>query len=484
MDNVYGDIHAKDVLKQFIEDVFSLRREEKWVGIESMMGLLPEIEKFPVKGIGLQKLKDFLLHEVLPLCRNFRSPFFMAFPDSGNADVALLGSIFSDFAQQNLINSKICSPIATYMEAAVIKWFRALVGYDVNEKFEIDNIGGIVTYGGTVSNTVAMLLARNKKHPDAYTNGIGGTKSYVIVPHGIAHYSIKSALQWIGCGSNIIEVKTKNFRYDLKDLEEKLLIFRNKIMALVVYAGDSRTMTIDDISGVCNLVKSIDPNIWIHVDACNGFCLYFHEKLKSALNGAELCDSITMDPHKMMMMPYTASLLLVKNPLSFSTVKSETDLITKEKMSFGQITPFIGSKAWLSLKIWCVMKGYGQQGLREIIDKRQKLSQYLRTVVNDHKNLILLNDAQYFSVVFMFVPDGYETMEVKDINVINKKIHEALFKEGKIFLHQFGLKDNKCVLSNNEILYPLRFFSGNPLLTKNVIDQMINEVLKLGQKFS
>lgn len=49
------------------------------------------------------------------------------------------------------------------MEAVVIKWFRDLVGYDVNKKFEIDNIGGIVTYGGTVSNAVAMLLARNKK---------------------------------------------------------------------------------------------------------------------------------------------------------------------------------------------------------------------------------------------------------------------------------------------------------------------------------
>lgn len=99
MDNVYGDIHTKDVLKQFIEDVFSLRRKEKGVGIENMMGLLPEIEKFPVKGIGLKKLKDFLLREVFPLCRNFHFPFFMAFPDSGNADVALLGSIFSDFAQ-------------------------------------------------------------------------------------------------------------------------------------------------------------------------------------------------------------------------------------------------------------------------------------------------------------------------------------------------------------------------------------------------
>ena len=128
MDNVYGDIHTKDILKQFIEDIFSLGGEEKEVEVENMMKLLPEIEKFPVKGIGLQKLKDFLLHEVLPLCRNFRSPFFMAFPDLGNADVALLGSIFSDFAQQNLINSKICSPIATYMEAAVIKWFRDLVG--------------------------------------------------------------------------------------------------------------------------------------------------------------------------------------------------------------------------------------------------------------------------------------------------------------------------------------------------------------------
>ena len=107
-------------------------------------------------------------------------------------------------------------------------------------------------------------------------------------------------------------------------------------MACVVYAGDSRSLTIDRLDDIYGIVKNSDKNIWLHVDACHGFALSFSEKLKYKLKGIEKYDSITADAHKALMIPYGLSLLLTKNRRSFFMIKSESDLIMKENFAFGQ----------------------------------------------------------------------------------------------------------------------------------------------------
>ncbi len=105
----------------------------------------------------------------------------------------------------------------------------------------------------------------------------------LIVPKGIGHYSVKSAQMWIGCGNRLIEVEINNFRYDLDDLRKKLEENKGKVMAVVAYAGDSRTMTVDHFDDIANVVRSFDPTIWLHADACHGFSLGMSEKLKQDL---------------------------------------------------------------------------------------------------------------------------------------------------------------------------------------------------------
>lgn len=383
--------------------------------------------------------------------------------------------------QQNLINSSFCAPIATYMEIAVIKWLREIVGYKNIEVNNIWDVGGIITYGGTGSNSIAMLLARENHKQNTMKNGVTNPEEYkVIIPKGIGHYSIKSSLMWIGCGDNVIEVPTINYKYDLKELKKVLLENKGKVMSVVAYVGDSRSMTIDNLTEVHRIVKEVNDNIWLHADACHGFSLGFSEKLKTKISGIELFDSISTDPHKVLAVPYTVSALLLKNPDTLKKVTTTSDLIMKEDYAFGQVTPFIGSKSWMSLKVWFAFQNIGKKGIAEIIERRCQMAQYLKGILENRQEYVVLNDVDINSVMFMYVGDKNNiTMTIDEINKINKQIKQKMDIDGIYFLHQFTINDDNMKISDNATLYPLRYMSGNDNITKETINNMLIYIDKI-----
>ncbi|HCI05046.1 TPA: pyridoxal-dependent decarboxylase [Patescibacteria group bacterium] len=438
------------------------------------------VTDLPTNGMSLIEILDEFKEHILPYCTNFSSAHFMGFPDSGNSAAALGGAVLSDFLQQNLINQSFCAPSATFVEIAVLQWLREAVGYKRTYPKDIWGVGGIITPGGTVSNAVGMMLARENKQAGTLENGVSSPSSFkVVVPKGIGHYSVKSAQMWIGCGHNLIEVETDNFRYDLDDLECKLKENKGEIMAVVAYAGDSRTMTVDNLDKVADLVHIIDSNIWLHADACHGFSLGFSSELRHKIKGIEKFDSISTDPHKVMMTPYTISALLVKDPENLKKITSLSDLIMQEEYAFGQITPFLGSKSWMSLKLWFMMKNFGKNGLDELITKRHYFAVELSSILKSNKNFMVLNDVEINSVAFFFTAGRKHS--VAEINRINRGIHQRMLEEGKCHLHQFSIPD-RGIFKKGEIVYPLRFMSGNPNTSKKDLHDMIEYVQTLGNE--
>ena len=352
-----------------------------------------ELLETPVSGIELKKLLSHFQTEILPYCSNFGNEAFMGFPDSGNSVAGISGAILSDFLQQNLINSSFCAPIATYMEIAVIKWFRELLGFEIKQINNIWDVGGVITYGGTGSNATAMLLARENFRKNTMKNGVKNPSDYkILIPKGIGHYSIRSSSMWIGCGDNVIEVETENFKYNLKALKKALDENKGKIMCVVAYVGDSRTMSIENLKEVVKIVRKADSNIWLHADACHGFSLAFSKKLKSKIDGIELFDSVSTDPHKVLTIPYCVSALLIKDPEKFKLITSTSDLIMQEDYAWGQVTPFIGSKSWVSLKIWFMIKNFGIDKIGKMVEKRCEIAQIFADMITKSKDFILLND--------------------------------------------------------------------------------------------
>lgn len=322
------------------------------------------ISELPERPSSIREILQEFSTTVLPLCKNEISPHFCGFSDTGDDVAALVGGVLALFTQQNLINQSFDSPSATFIEVAVLRWLRGLIGFvnpapgDVSTVWDV---GGVVTHGGTMSNTIAMMLAREHKSPGTMEQGVADPPRFsIVVPRGIGHYSVKSALTWIGIGSQLIEVDTSGYRYDLRALERALREHADRVMAVVAYAGDSRTQTVDDLRGVHDVVRSVDDRIWLHADACWGLVCACSDQLRSKIDGITGYDSVTVDPHKVMAVPYSLSALLVRDAASLRAISSYSDLIMQEDFAFGQVTPFVGTKGWLSLKLWMMMRAQGR----------------------------------------------------------------------------------------------------------------------------
>jgi L-2,4-diaminobutyrate decarboxylase len=443
-------------------------------------GIKKILKDLPEEAISVEDILSEFQENILPYCTNFGSKRFLGFPDTGNSIGAIGGSLLCDFLQQNLINQSVCAPSATFVEIAVIQWLRETVGYSKTEVKNIWDVGGIVTPGGTVSNSVGMMLARENKKPNTIEKGVTNPKSFkVIVPKDIGHYSVKSAQMWVGCGTNLIEVETEDFRYNLKDLKKTLIENKGKVMALVAYAGDSRTMTVDNLDEIANLVHKIDPKIWLHADACHGFSLGFSKELCYKIKGIEKFDSISLDPHKVMLTPYTLSVFLTKNPEDMKKITSKSDLIMQEQFAFGQITPFLGSKSWKSLKLWFMMQSFGKKGLDKLITKRHKLAVYLSNKLKEDNDFKVLSKVEINSVVFFYT--GGAKMNIKEANHLNRGIYTEIIKRGEYHLHQFSIPDNG-LFEKGKLVYPLRFMCGNPNTSTQDINCMIEYIRKIGKE--
>ncbi|MCX5211851.1 pyridoxal-dependent decarboxylase [Kitasatospora sp. NBC_00240] len=440
----------------------------------------------PEEGSPIEAVLDEFVRDVLPDCKNENSPFFLGFGDTGDDVAALCGGLLSLFTQQNLINQSFDSPSGTFVEIAVLRWLRGLLGYRnsaVERTESIWDVGGCVTHGGTLSNTIAMMLAREHRAPGTMEHGITDpSKLSIVVPRGIGHYSVKSAMAWIGCGSRLVEVDTIDFRYDLRALERTLRKEAGSVMAVVAYAGDSRTHTIENLSGVHDLVRSVDESIWLHADACWGLACALTDKLSHKIDGIGGFDSITVDPHKVMGIPYALSALLVRDPAHMRMVASYSDLIMQEDFAIGQTTPFIGSKAWMSLKLWMMVKAYGRSGLAAMVERRLETTRRFTELVDASPRLVRLNDPDLTAVAFMYVPADVDLAapDVDRINKVNQAIHDRMLAEGTWHLHQFSLPD-KGTFYRGATLYPLRFMGQNLRIEEHHLTGVLDHVTALGR---
>ncbi|MEV6328391.1 pyridoxal-dependent decarboxylase [Streptomyces sp. NPDC051909] len=446
------------------------------------------VTDLPEEPAGVDAVVRELVDTVLPMCNNEASPRFLGFGHTGADLAALAGGLLALFAQQNLINQSFAAPSATLTEIAVIRWLRELIGYDnptVAEVTTVWDVGGVTTYGGTGSNTTAMMLARENIAPGTLHRGVtDATKMHIVVPAGIGHYSVKSALEWIGCGDRIIEVPTTGYRFDLSALEQALRERRGEVMAVVAYAGDSRTHTVENLRAVHDVTRAVDPRIWLHADACWGLMCALTPVLGSKLAGIEDFDSVTVDPHKVMDIPYAMSALLVREAGALRSISSYSDLIMQEDFAFGQVTPFIGTKEWSSAKLWAMMRAHGRPGLADIMRRRLITTRTFTGLVDDHPRLLRLNIPDMTAVVFMYVPADHDPgrPDIDRINDLSKRIHARILEEGRWHFHQFSILDDTGRIRRGATLHPLRFMANNQRITESHMRDALAYVTGLGRE--
>lgn len=455
------------------------------------------VEPAPAEGMPFEQLLAEVTEKVVRGSVNFSSAHFLAFPDAGNAVSAMCAHILAGLLNQNLINSVHTSPTATYVELAVIRWLRGLVGYPIAARpAGVLDVGGINVPGGVLANTIGLLLAREQRFAGTMARGFSSEpgRVKVFMPRSISHYSSTAALGWLGLGTESVEAINVDdrLRLDQRELVRRIeaCVSAGQVpLAIVAYCGDSRSMAIDDLPGLSAI--ALRYGVWLHVDACHGLSLCFSTKLRSRVRGLELADSVTIDPHKVLFTPYAASYVLVREPEKMALIAGVSDIITKEPFSFGQITPFLGSRPFSSLKLWMLMKHLGVDAIGRLVEHRHGLALLAAQRIAESPRFVVMNDVTINNVTFMFVPEGtrraWERGDLDDaafaerINHVNGELHRRCFEAGEFYVHTFKLPDLKGVLgvARHIPLQFLRVSIGNPLTTPAVLADLVSYLERL-----
>lgn len=438
-------------------------------------GLTPEELKkackvrniLPENGIGLDKITKQLSKKILPGFLRPSSTNYMAHLHSP----ALMETIASELviaAFNQSMDSWDQSPVATEIELQVIKELCKLYGYS-------SNADGVFTSGGSQSNFCGLTMARdwfcNKKlNHDVKKHGLPANYNKLrIYTSEISHFSMEKSSHLLGLGYDaVVKVPVdKRCKMDitsLKTLIESDVKNGNIPMCVVATIGTTDYGSIDPVDEIKPLCK--EYGMWLHADAAYGSGVIMSDKYSSKVANLKLCDSITVDFHKMFLLPISCSAILAKDASDFDTFTIHADYLNREEDEEDGYTNLVGksvqtTRRFDALKVWTSFQVQGKEGFSNIITTCIENASYLYNVLKNDSRFEVVTEPEISSVVFRVNTDC-ET---------NKKIRRAL-------IHEHGVVIGQTVYNSKTYL---KFTLLNPLITHEKLDELLVLILKLAK---
>ena len=286
----------------------------------------------PEQGLGWDKVFSLTKEKILPNLLRTPSTDYMAHLHSP----ALLETIASEqiiSTYNQSMDSWDQSPVATEIEVEVLNHLCKLYGYNANSS-------GIFTSGGSQSNQTAIILARdwycnNILHFDIKKYGLPENfKKLKMYTSEISHFSMEKSAHILGLGYEAVRkvpvTETKKMDINaLKKMVSEDIECGNLPFLIVATVGTTDFGSIDSIEEISEIAKK--HNIWVHADAAYGSGVIMSNKYKNKVENLKLCDSITVDFHKMFLMPISCSAVLVRDEKNFDALTIHADYLNREE---------------------------------------------------------------------------------------------------------------------------------------------------------
>jgi L-2,4-diaminobutyrate decarboxylase len=327
-------------------------------------------EPLPVGMQPLDAVVRRLETDVMPDVNRLMHPMYMGHQVSAPLAAAVWTEVVISAVNNSMAVWEM-SPVATVIEEQVIRWMTDLAGLG-------PRASGTFTSGGTEATFTALLAARAALRPRAWEDGWGDGPMPVLLHGEHAHYAVKRAAGAMGLGTrNCVAVaSTPEFKMDPLALArelERLRAEKREVLAVVATAGCTAVGAFDDLSAIADLCERY--GVWLHVDGAHGASALLSEKHKWRLNGISRANSVAWDPHKMMLMPLSAGMVLVREgkdlerafaqsaPYLFHGADSETEL----SADLGKRS-FQCSRRADVLKVWVGLQRLGSSGIGSLYD--------------------------------------------------------------------------------------------------------------------
>lgn len=387
----------------------------------------------PVHGEALADMMHDFENTIVPGITHWNNPsFFAYFAISGSYPGILAELLTAGLNVNGMLWAS--SPSVTELEQVALSWLRQMLGLG-------DGWFGEITDTASVSTFYALAAARESLGLDVRTHGLAGrhgVKALRVYCSEHAHSSVDKAVMALGLGhENCVKIRADaEFRMDVAALSDAIAADRAAglhPMAVVATTGTTSVSSIDPVRDIAAVTKA--QNCWLHVDGAYGGTAAVVPELRYVLDGADLADSIVVNPHKWLFTPVDCSVLYVRRPeiLKAAFALLPEYLITRQQDSVVNLMDYgiqLGRR-FRSLKLWMVMRAFGSEGLAERIRHHCELAREFAGMVHYEGGWELCAPVPLSLVCFRYAPHG---MHEDDIAPVNAAIMERVNNGGKAYL--------------------------------------------------
>ena len=365
------------------------------------------------------------------------------------------------------------APVATEVEEYVIKELCRLYGY--GEKGD-----GVFTSGGSQSNLSGLLLARDrfcneKLHWDVKKKGLPADfGKFRMYTSEVSHFSMEKSAHLMGLGYDaVVKVPVDDaMRMDAAALRR--LIEQDVKAGLYPFCigatiGTTDFGSIDPIPELRAICDTFD--MWLHADAAYGSGVILSEKYFSRVAALSLCDSITVDFHKMFMLPISCSASLVKDGKYLEAFTLHADYLNREEDEEEGYINLVNksmqtTRRFDALKVWMSFRFRGKKGWSELITKSIENAAFFYEELKKNPVFDTVITPEISSVLFRLLPeDGKE----ESADELNKRLRKKL-------LHNFGVVIGQTVCRGKVYL---KFTLLNPRLTHESLKSLMELIQSL-----
>jgi len=395
-------------------------------------GALELINSLAVEGLGTEGTLKQFNERFEPIIVASSGPRYWGFVTGGTTPAAIAGDWLATIYDQNTQSAKGNGDISALIELETIQLLLSL--FNLPQQF----FGGFVT-GATLSNFTCLAVARQwfgkQQGKDFAREGITGK---VNVLSATPHSSAVKSLAMLGLGSNnITAVKVMEGNreaLDVADLELKIQALNGEPFILISSAGTVNTVDFDDFEAINQLKQKY--NFWWHIDAAFGGFAACSPKYSHLVKGWENADSITVDCHKWLNVPYESAVFLVKEDhqlLQVETFQNSNAAYLGNPMENFSYLNFLpeNSRRLKALPAWFTLTSYGKQGYQEIVESNVEMALLFGEFINNHPAFELLAPVRLNTVCFTLREENHVPEFLNKLNAIGKVFMTPTFYNGK-----------------------------------------------------
>lgn len=425
-------------LRAIVEHLASLPQSPR-VNLENAVELARALrEPAPQSGADFDALLRFLMQRVIPHSINTAHPAYLGYIPGGGLFPAAAAE-FLAAATNRYVGVWYAAPAAARLETNVLEWFAEFMGYPETAR-------GILTSGGSMASFSAVVAARKHVLNEDIARG-------TLYLSDQTHHCVMKAAMLAGIPERNIRVlaSDESFRAVPEHFERAMQTDRENGLQpflLVGNAGTTNTGAIDPLPELADLSEK--HGLWFHLDGAYGGFFNLCEEGKRKLHGLERSDSLVLDPHKGLFLPYGCGSLLVKQGerlrrAHLLTADYLQDQFTPEgETNFSEYSPEL-SRSFRGLQVWLPLKLFGVPAFRENLAEKLRLTEWMYERFRSAPEFECLSVPELSVITFRGLP------RKGDIEAFNRRMLETIVKSGKLFLSSTRLKGQfairVCILS-------------------------------------